>query len=299
MKKLLITLFVLLPCVVIAQTRKVSGTFTYYANPSMSVKQAMAAAIENAKIQALAKEFGTSLQQNTISQIGKTGSRENESFSQLSFEEVKGEWIEDTKEPETKITATMNDGTLIIEAKVWGKARAVTNKAAEFEVMTLRNGTDKSFASQEFVEGNMLYTYFIAPADGYVCIYLLDESNTAYCLLPYGGDADGQQPVKHGQEYIFFSRKFPYDVAPAVVDEYPLTCGDEFVEHNQLYVIYSPNPFTKAVDRQAGKKVNVNDKELAVPRQLSFDDFQKWLSRLSARDKEVGKKIIRISIKKQ
>ena len=64
-------------------------------------------------------------------------------------------------------------------------------------------------------------------------------------------------------------------------------------------MIYSPNPFTKAVDRQAGKKVNVNDKELAVPRQLSFDDFQKWLSRLSARDKEVGKKIIRISIKKQ
>lgn len=298
MKKLLVVLLALLPCMLFAQTRKVSGTYTYYANPSMSVKQAMAAAVENAKIQALAKEFGTSLQQSTISQMGQTGSKESESFNQLSIEEVKGEWIEDTKEPETKITATMNDGTLVIEAKVWGKARAVTNKAANFEAVALRNGTEKRFVSEEFKEGDQMYVYFMAPADGYVCIYFVDESNTVSCLLPYENDSDGQQPVKHGKEYIFFSSKFPYDVTPLIVDEYPLTCNDDFVEHDQLYVIYSPHPFTKAVDRQTSNKVILNSKELSVPRQLSFEDFQKWLGKLSARDREMGKKIIRLSIKK-
>jgi hypothetical protein len=296
MKKLLILLLTFLPCVLFAQTRKVSGTYTYYANPSMSVKQAMTAAIENAKIQALAKEFGTSLQQSTISEMGQTGSKESESFNQLSIEEVKGEWIEDTKEPETKITATMNDGTLVIEAKVWGKARAVTNKAANFEASVLRNGTEKRFASAEFKEGDQMYVYFVAPADGYVCIYFVDESKTVSCLLPYAGDSDGQQPVKHGKEYVFFSSKYPYDVTPQIVDEYPLTCSDDIVEHDQLYVIYSPNPFTKAVDRQTNDKVMLNRQELSVPRQLSFDEFQKWLGQLSARDKEMGKKIIRLSI---
>jgi hypothetical protein len=264
----------------------------------MSVKQAMTAAIENAKIQALAKEFGTSLQQSTISEMGQTGSKESESFNQLSIEEVKGEWIEDTKEPETKITATMNDGTLVIEAKVWGKARAVTNKAANFEASVLRNGTEKRFASAEFKEGDQMYVYFVAPADGYVCIYFVDESKTVSCLLPYAGDSDGQQPVKHGKEYVFFSSKYPYDVTPQIVDEYPLTCSDDIVEHDQLYVIYSPNPFTKAVDRQTNDKVMLNRQELSVPRQLSFDEFQKWLGQLSARDKEMGKKIIRLSIKR-
>jgi len=192
----------------------------------------------------------------------------------------------------------MNDGTLVIEAKVWGKARAVTNKAANFEASVLRNGTEKRFASAEFKEGDQMYVYFVAPADGYVCIYFVDESKTVSCLLPYAGDSDGQQPVKHGKEYVFFSSKYPYDVTPQIVDEYPLTCSDDIVEHDQLYVIYSPNPFTKAVDRQTNDKVMLNRQELSVPRQLSFDEFQKWLGQLSARDKEMGKKIIRLSIKR-
>ena len=293
MKKVLAILLFLLPLALCAQTRKGSGIYTYYADPSMSVKQAMAAAIENAKAQALAKEFGTMLVQSTLSQTEQKNGKDNEFFSQLSTEEVKGEWIEDLKEPEATITATMNDGTLVIEAKVSGKARAISNEAVDFQTLALRNGTEKRFADTNFYDGDDFYLYFNAPTDGYVAAYLVGEDKNAYCLLPYANDENGQQPVKHGKEYIFFSRNHTYDLPRNVVDNVYMTCDDERMEHNTLYVIFSPNPFTKAVDvdKQTDKRL--------LPRQLSFQEFTKWIGKLGARDKQMNRKIIRLIVKKK
>lgn len=293
MKKVLAILLALLPLTLCAQTRKVSGVYTYYADPSMSVKQAMAAAIENAKAQALAKEFGTLLVQSTLSQTEQKNGKDNEYFSQLSTEEVKGEWIEDLKEPEAKITATMNDGTLVIEASVSGKARAISNEAVDFQTFALRNGTEKRFADNNFYEGDDLFLYFNAPTDGYVAVYLVGEDKNAYCLLPYANDENGQQPVKHGKEYIFFSSNHTYDLPRNVIDNVYMTCDDERMEHNTLYVIFSPNPFTKAVD------VNKQTDDRLMPRQLSFKDFTKWIGKLGARDKQMNRKIIRLIVKKK
>ena len=298
-KKMLTLLLILLPLAMFAQTRKVSGTYTYHSDPSMSPKQAFAAAIEYAQKQALAKEFGTMMVQHTISEAEMKNGKESEYFSQQNTEEVKGEWIEDTKAPETKIVATMNDGSMVIEAKVWGKAREVSNETVEFEAIPLRNGTEKRFADHEFLNGDQLYLYFTSPADGYVAVYLIDESKTASCLLPYGHDNNGQQSVKHGEEYYFFSKEHPYNISSSIVDEYQLFCGEENFEQNQLYVIFSPNPFTKTVDKQTSKTVEVNGIELNVPRELSFENFQKWLGKLGARDKEMGKKVIRLIVKKK
>lgn len=56
-----------------------------------------------------------------------------------------------------------------------------------------------------------------------------------------------------------------------------MTCSRE-IEYNDIYIIFSPNAFTK---------VNTNEStEDVLPRQLSFEDFQKWLVKLSKTDKE-------------
>jgi len=50
-----------------------------------------------------------------------------------------------------------------------------------------------------------------------------------------------------------------------------------------LYVIFSPNDFTKPFDNEGGK----NFRNESLPRELSYEDFQKWLSNNQTRDPEM------------
>ena len=132
-----------------------------------------------------------------------------------------------------------------------------------------------------------MFLYFQAPSNGYVAVYLVDEAPNAYCLLPYSGDTDGQQIIKGGKEYIFFSISKAV-VEKELVDEYTLTCAD-IIERNKIYVIFSKKPFTKAVDHK------VSD---ALPKQLGYAEFSHWLGRQRAHDPEMGVKVMHIEIKK-
>ena len=292
MSRLSFLLFVVVFSMTIsAQTRRVSGEYTYYGSPNQSVKEVKDAAIENARVQALAKEFGTLITQNTLQEEGKKGAEEHSHIMQISSAEVKGEWIEDLKKPEAKVVDITDEGIIVVTAKVEGKARAIENDAADFEVLTLRNGKEKRNADTNFKADDRLYLYFKAPADGFVAAYLIDEQQTVTCLIPHEGDADGQQPVKHGKEYIFFSEK--HDAGFKGEDGLVITCDDERLELNRIYVLYSPNAFVKANDR-AGDELGYGN--LHRPRQLSLKDFSSWMSKLCARDKKMGRKVIRLKI---
>ena len=283
----------MLPLVLWAQTRKVSGEYTYYGSPSQTPKEAKAAAVENARVQALAKEFGTLITQNTLQEESRKGNEEHSHIMQISSAEVKGEWIEDLKEPEVKVVGVTEEGIIIVSAKVEGKARAIGNDASDFEVMTLRNGTSKRYADTEFKDYDRLYLFFKAPADGYVAAYLIDEKQNVTCLLPHEGDSDGQQSVKHDKEYVFFSEQ--HDPEFMGKDGLVVTCDDEQLELNRIYVIFSPNSFVKANDN-AGEKLGYGN--LQRLRNLSLKDFSSWMSKLCARDKKMGRKVIRLKITK-
>ena len=292
MRKLLLSL-VMFPLLLWGQKVKtISGEHTYYADPNMSVKEATTAAIENARLQAIAHEFGTLLTQNTQQQDKAVNGRETNVFMQLNSMEVKGEWIRDVSEPETT-REILEDGTLAIRAKVKIEARAISNEATEFEMKVLRNGTDARFMDTNFNSGDDLYLYLKTPVDGYVAVYLIDEEPTAYCLLPYNGDADGMQPVKRNKEHIFFSPALAAADDRDMVDELKITCSDDLMELNQLYVIFSPNPFTKAVDHDSGKLVSG---DLILPRQLSYKDFSSWLNKQRGRDPKMGMQVVKLKI---
>ena len=83
------------PLMAFAQkTKKVCGEYIYYAPSTQSLEDAKYTALERAKLQALADEFGTVITQSNSTVMtmenGKTDSR----FFSLSGSEVKGEWIE-------------------------------------------------------------------------------------------------------------------------------------------------------------------------------------------------------------
>lgn len=287
----LLFLFLLLPSVMMAQTRKVGGEYyTYYADPTMSVKEALAAAIENARVESLAKEFGTLVSQNTYMGESAVNGRENSHFMQLSSLEVKGEWLEDLDEPISRIVDTTEEGIIVIKAKVYGKARALTNDAVDFTVRTLRNGIGRQFENTEFEDGDSFYLQFSAPSDGYVMVYLADEEQSVYRLLPYKNDNTGAYRVEHDFDYCFFSPEHARNEMADMVDEMLLRCNAADMELNRLYVVFSPNKFTKPEDRSVSE---------GLPQQLSFRDFSRWLGKCRVRDNQMGLKIINIKIKER
>lgn len=286
LSKILFVIALCFPVTLCAQrVQRVCGEYTYYAEGNQTPNEAKRTALEGARLQALADEFGTVISQSTTQQETLANGEEKTYFSQLNASEVKGEWLEDDGEPVYEISYVQD--MLVVKCRVCGKARALSNEAVEFQATVLRNGTELKFADTHFRAGDDLYLHFKSPADGYVAVYLVDESMNAYCLLPYMVNADGQHPVKHGREYVFFSQQKAANPSETV-DEYNLTVAQD-VERNQVYVIFSPKSFTKALDSQL---------DSGLPRQLAFPDFQKWLSTCRKRDARMGVKVMHIEIKK-
>lgn len=64
------------------------------------------------------------------------------------------------------------------------------------------------------------------------------------------------------------------------------------MEINDLYVIFSPNSFSKANSTADERRLN---DELIVPRSMSFKKFNSWLVKYRAKDREMRSQ--RISLK--
>jgi hypothetical protein len=164
---------------------------------------------------------------------------------------------------------------LVVSVEVSGRIREIVSAGIDFTAKILRNGTEEKFESSDFRSGDDLYLYFKSPVDGYLTVYLLDETTqNVFCLLPYRGSGEGAYRIEHDKPYVLFSAKNEQN-NPSIVDEYTMTCNRE-TEFNDIYVIFSPNAFSKANSNESAEEV--------LPRQLSYEEFQKWLVKLRKRD---------------
>lgn len=175
---------------------------------------------------------------------------------------------------------------LAVTVRVKGVIREIVNAAVDFQARVLCNGTEDRFEQDRFRNGDDLYLSFQSPVDGYLTVYLLDAEGTAYCLLPYRGDTGGRVAVKGNRRYVFFSVDDVSAEERGMVDEYVMTCGNR-EELNQIYVIFSPQLFTKAVD-YAGEGVQ--------PRELPYEEFQQWLFNCRKQDREMRVEVKHIVI---
>jgi len=289
MKNLFSILLICFPFLLFSQNKihKICSEETYNAPPNVSLEDAKRIAIERAKIKALADEFGTLISQTNTSVIQNNSEQSNIDFKSLSASEVKGEWLEDTEEPQTQILYEQN--MLIVKATVCGKAREITRASINFTSKVLRNGKDDKYESDQFNENDDLFLSFQSPAEGYLAVYLIDDEQKAFCLLPYSKDNDGQVYVEHGQRYLFFDVNSAPEKEKKLVDEFSMTCT-KAIEYNQIYIIFSPNPFTKANDNQIGN---------SLPRELSYQDFQQWLTKNRNVDEKMQVELKTIQINKK
>lgn len=271
------------------RTAKVTATYTYYAPETMSIEEAKRTALDRARIQAIADEFGIIVSQSTSTIISNNNGESDTHFFSLGGSDVKGEWIETIGEPSYEIS--FDNHFLLVKCTVEGKARETVSARTDFEAKPLRNGTDPRFASVDFMQGDDLYLYFRSPVDGHLAVYLLDEKEQkVYCMLPYKRDPVACVNVKANKEEIFFSIDEAEKQQRHIVDEYVLSC-DHDKEFNTLYILFSPNDI--------GKRNGFENSSEDKPDNIGIKEFKQWISKTLTKDHNLQYKEINISISKR
>lgn len=270
------------------RTTKVSASYTYYAPETMSIEEAKRVALDRAKIQAIADEFGTIVLQSTSTVIINKNGVSDTQFFALGGNDVKGEWIETIGNPEYQLQ--LENHFLIVTCSVKGKAREITSAKVEFTAKTLRNGMELRFEDVNFRDGDDLYLYFQSPTNGYLAVYLLDElTQTVYCILPYKTQTLSAYPVMANKEYVMFSRNNADKSERPMVDEYTLSCDND-KEFNTLFILFSPS--------QIGKRNGFDDSIEDKPDNIPFKNFKSWLSKTLAKDNNIQFQELNITISK-
>ena len=281
MKHTSLVIFALLICLVslASDIKHISITYEYISdNPNETPEQAEQAAIQMAQQKALEEHFGldvvgitSTMQRNR--QEGQQVSSTSDVFS-LRETSVRGEWIETTSQK--VLEKTFEKGFWHVKVYIAGRARNHSTDKPAIQYAFINNAHDKQNRDQ-YYDGDDIFLRFTSPISGALCVYLVDAEQNAYCLLPYQSSTIGYQKIDANQKYLFFSTS-----TDPSADEYTLNTMQSS-EQNALYIIFSPNTFTKAADQQAGK--NWRDEQL--PRFLSYEDLMKWLARNQTRDENM------------
>ena len=292
MKRILI--FICIACIsafcVAGDIVRVSAVYEYASNnPNESPAEAEMNAFRQAKIRALEDRFGIDVTAVTQSLMinrveGEEAKTQTNVFS-MGETAVRGEWIETIQEK--VLEKNYINGFWVIKVRVEGKARNYSSEKADIQYTFVKDVQDMD-SPVTFRDGSDLYLRFSSPVAGYLCVYLVDEEQNAYCLLPYMSRQTGIQSVEANKDYVFFSERYDREA-----QEYTLNC-ERSSEQNLLMVVFSPNEFTKAADKQGGK--NFRDEQL--PRELSYEALMKWLSRNQTKDPDMVVRSTLITIRK-
>ena len=281
MKHVFLIICALLICLVslAGDIKHISITYEYISdNPNETPEQAERTAIQMAQQKALEEHFGLDVVgiTSTMQRNRQEGQKVSSSSDVFSMREtsVRGEWIETTSQK--VLEKTFEKGFWHVRVYIEGRARNHSTDKPEIQYAFINNAHDKQNRDQ-YYDGDDIFLRFTSPVSGALCIYLVDTEQNAYCLLPYQSNAVGYQPIEANKDYLFFS-----EMVDPNADEYTLNTMQSS-EQNALYVIFSPNIFTKAVDKQAG--TNWRDEQL--PRFLSYEDLMKWLARNQTRDENM------------
>ena len=273
-------------CCFAQKIKTVDGEYTYVVPENINLDKAKHIALERLKIQLIEEEFGATVSQSNSTLVKNSNGESDVDFVSIGGSEVKGEWIETIGTPRYDIYYEKD--MLVVSVKAKGRIREITSTAVDVKSLVLRNGIEDRFESDTFKSGDDLYISFQSPTNGYLVIYLVDTEQRAFCLLPYQNMKEGSFNVEANKRYVLFSAQNASSELKPYVDEYTMTCSHD-QEINQLYVIFSTTPFVKAIDDKL---------EAELPRELSNEDFQKWLAKYRTRDTNMVVKKTTITIRK-
>lgn len=273
-------------CCFSQKIKTVDGEYTYVVPENVNLDKAKYIALERLKIQLIEEEFGATVSQSNSTLVKNSNGKSDVDFVSIGGSEVNGEWIETIGTPRYNIYYEKD--MLVVSVKAKGRIREIISTAVDVKSLVLRNGIEDRFENDTFKSGDDLYISFQSPTNGYLVVYLVDTEQRAFCLLPYQNMKEGFFNVEANKRYVLFSTQTAASELKPYVDEYTMTCTHD-QEINQLYVIFSTSPFVKAIDDKLEKE---------LPRELSNEDFQKWLVKYRTRDTNMVVKKTTITIRK-
>lgn len=240
------------------------GEVDYVAPETQTLSEAKQTAITQARLKAIADEFGTIVSQtNTTATHTKEG-KTNSSFNSFSENEVRGIWISDTKEP--VVSVKYHNDMMVIHAEVCGKVREQKQSAVELQVKPLNKGIESTL----FKNNDRFSLSFKSAASGYVAVFIRDDDNEIVnVMMPYDNGDGNAREVKSNKEYLFLCTKdpeYPYD-------EETILTTSKSVENNTLIIVFSQKKF----------HISLSNKGEFVP-EVENDKFQKWLHGLRVYD---------------
>lgn len=280
MKNKLVILFLLLVCTSVYAQRTVTvcGEVDYVAPETQTLAEAKQTAITQARLKAIADEFGTVVAQTNTSTMHNKDGKTSSSFNSFSENEVRGIWISDTKEPEVEVK--YRNGMMVIHAEVCGKVREQKREKVELQIKPLNKGIESTL----FKNNDRFSLSFKSAASGYVAVFIRDDNNDIVnVMMPYD-DGDGNaREVKSNKEYLFLCTKdpeYPYE-------EETILTTSKSIENNTLIVVFSQKQF----------HISLSNKGEFVP-EVENSKFQKWLHGLRVYDTTAQAEEIVLTIKK-
>ncbi len=266
-----------------ADDKAVSGTYTYYGHPGMSMVEAKEKALEGAQNEALRNEFGTLVSQDIVQTNEIVNDKEKMAFLSSTQSTVRGEWIATTGTPQYE--ERFENGAPVVTCKVSGRGRKLSNKAPEITVNAL-SAPDKRAVSSEFKDSEDIFVYIKSPErDVFVMVCLEDEDGMVYKMFPFES-TPAQATLTKGYDYILFDKNRPSKQLGEMPGDGLYITTDKLAL-NRLYVVYSPNYFRKGA---------WNYLQEAGLDTMSTRDFNKLMIELRRADEEMGMKVINLSV---
>ena len=273
MKKYILILLLTGAGILQAQTVKtVRAEFTYYIPETESRKEALDRAVEGARAEAIRKAFGESVTQ--------TSGHVNDKMTIYGSTELNGTWLKDTKEPRIRYRIDSITGETAIFVQVWGKAQEIKRQEVNLKITTKRC-TEKGecIATTSFDNGDILNIDFLSPKAGFLALYLQDEDNNMFRLLPSVINPKGIQEIRANRLYE--------NMFDQIRNNFIELIALRSVEFNRLHFIFSPNPFTIPLDE-----------DVDGLRLLDYGVYQEWLAKNRTRDGEMQVTSVLLEIRK-
>ena len=304
MKKVFLTLFMnlLLICSLAQKVKTETGESLIRQESNMTINDVKRLAMEQAKIDAIEKAFGSAMIQGNRTMVKNLVSGENVEtktvFNTIADSYVNGEWLKTLSGPDYEVIN--RDGEIWYKCVIKGKIRELTEPEINFEVYSL-DCPEKKCKTENFLEDENLYVYFKSPVNGYINIFL-DDAENSYRLLPYKNSSVVDYfPVKADKEYVFFSSEHDYMNEGFNIDEQVLYAETES-DLNKIYIIFSPEHYTKPLlEDKTPELLSQEDISAgySLPKSISSEGFLRWLQNLKLKEKNVESNYIYISIEKK
>lgn len=264
----------------------VKATYDMALPRNLSMEQLETRCIQEAKIKAIQKEFGTRNSQVTVNNVKEVNGAFSEEFESRITQQENAEWLKDLEEPVIKWTYGAN--SLSVEVTVTGIIQSFPDEGNVS--LKIETASDESFSNPttDFKSGASFYMNLIASSSGFVTVYYKSsDNNRVYRVLPKNSNMNMCEIAPDKKYYACTNHQKTESQLDSEGLRFYLGDNVNF-QTDELIVIYSKKECVKPI-------LSLEAKD--EPYGLSFSEFTDWKLGLYKSNNQVTIKTIPIFIR--